>query len=120
VTDEEFDVWLRIFAGVHPDVLARALNSVTQNSERMPTPGTVTKAIAKAKEEMQIGEKPRLTCTAGKDSRGIPCVFWSDEPNVPAYRATNCPEGRLFLSTLASVAGIQPDEAAKYMEKWSR
>lgn len=106
IDEKAIDVWMRIFVNANAKVLGRALQRVTEECERMPTPGMLTKAIARAKEELQIGEAPKVTCIEGKDSNGVPCVFWSDEPYTsPAYRAKDCPEGREFLKVLAQVAG---------------
>lgn len=106
IDEKAIEAWMRIFVNTNPKVLARSLQRVTEECERMPTPGMLTKAIAKAKEELQIGEKPSVTHIEGKDSNGVPCWFWSDEPYTsPAYLAKDCPEGREFMKTLAQVAG---------------
>lgn len=73
---------------------------VTKTADRMPTPGHLTRAITQVQEEMNVGEGPRLTYREGEDARGIPCVFWSDQPDVPAYASKDCPEGRVFLAMM--------------------
>jgi hypothetical protein len=118
VKDAEFDVWLRIFASERPDVLANALEKVTKECERMPSPGTLTKAIVRSREELQIRGAPPLRYSAGKDKQGVPCWYWSDDPKTPTYRAVDCEEGRRFLATLAIVSGKTPEECARLMEKW--
>jgi len=106
IDEKAMEVWMRIFVNTNPRVLAYALKMVTEECERMPTPGMLTKAIARAKENLQISGTPRLTYIVGKDSNGVPCVFWSDESYTsPAYLAKDCPEGRQFMKMLAQVAG---------------
>jgi hypothetical protein len=107
IDERAIEVWMRIFVNTNTRVLALALQTVTEECERMPTPGMLTKALAHARERLQIGDAPKLTYIDGKDSSGVPCIFWSDEPYTsPAYRAKDCAEGREFLKTLARVAGI--------------
>ncbi len=85
----------------------------------MPKPGHLTSAIAAAKAELLWKEEERLTCIEGTDAKGTRCVFWSDEPIVPAYRAVDCTEGRAFLLQLAKTAGNSPEQAVKWFEKWT-
>jgi hypothetical protein len=40
----------------------------------------------------------------GTDPNGKPCVYWSDEALQPAYKATDCAEGRAFLAKLKEVS----------------
>jgi len=101
LSEGEVEQWMRIFARHPVRVLALALEYVTVNSERMPSPGHLTKAIT-----LTYERHPELTpsrtpfATAGVDSHGVDCVYWSDAPTVPAYRAADCPEGQEFLSLL--------------------
>jgi len=119
LTEMEFDAWLRIFAHTRPDVLSRALEAVTRESERRPTPGILTKAIMRAKEEMHVGQKPQLTYREGRDANGTPCVFWLDDPETPAYKAVDCMEGRNFLAILARSAGQTVEQCAQWFKKWA-
>ena len=119
LTDQAIKVWLGIFADTRMRVLELALDYVTHTAERMPTPGTLTKAIALVYERFPyLSEKERLTYRQGVDGKAVPCSYWSDEPGIPAYRAIDCAEGRAFLAQLAKVSGKTPDECAKLMEKW--
>lgn len=163
LTEEALRSWMAIFMSVEPVVLSVALERLTKEAERMPTPGSLTKAIAAVRLEKGIntpqqGEK-QCRCERCKgtgfeivatqqeyapgakyefakkcpcheahainhahinavDPSGISC--WIDSRTGEyEYRPTDCPEGRLFLATLAQVAGIPADQAAKYLEKWS-
>lgn len=96
-----------------------ALQKCTEDMQYMPKPGHLTKAIEEAKAELCWKEKGQLVSWQGKDANGIPCVFWSDDPRTPAYRAVDCPEGRNFLATLAKTAGISQEKAMQLWEKWT-
>jgi hypothetical protein len=97
----EVAVWKRIFIGTDPRILALALEEVTTKAERMPTPGHLTKAIAVVRDNHpELIPKTGLFMVPSKDAKGVPCVYWSDEAMVPAYRAQDCPEGRLYLAKL--------------------
>jgi hypothetical protein len=107
-SEPELLVWKRIFIGTDYRILGLALEHVTVNAERMPTPGHLTKAIAMMRDKHpEFIEKTGIYWVAGKDANGMACVFWSDEPVVPAYRAPDCAEGRAFLSTLRKM-GYSP------------
>jgi len=101
VTAEETEVWMKIFANTKVSILEKALQMVTHTAERMPAPGTLTKAIMSARDQNpHLLDTEHLIWRAGVDRDNVPCVFWSDEPNMPAYKAQDCPEGRTFLSFL--------------------
>jgi hypothetical protein len=105
IGEKEAEVWARIFIKTPANILARALEYVTENAERMPAPGHLTKAIMLVKEKFpELVPKSVLTHTVGKDAKGIPCIFWSDDPLTPAYSAKNCPEGRSFLILLSEIS----------------
>lgn len=103
------EVWRKMFAVTPVRLMARALQQVTESSERMPTPATVKKAI-----DLILDKEPWLspnfqklpTCVPGYDANGVPCVFWTDNPTVPAYSAKNCPEGRVFLNLMAEYKSV--------------
>lgn len=97
---EAIAIWVRMFSHTPPKILALALDRVTQSCERMPTPATLQKAIDSVKSELGTGFHGP-TATDGTDRDGVPCVFWSDEPTVPAYAAQNCREGRMFLGMMS-------------------
>lgn len=101
--EPEIDVWMRLFSNTHPRLLQLALEKVTKESERMPTPGHLTKALALAREQVHFGDT-RITHTEGWDRNKVPCWYWSDAPTVPAYRPQDCEEGCEVLKRLASLA----------------
>ena len=45
VTEKAIEVWMDIFIRTKPEILNEALQDVTKNAERMPSPGMLTKAI---------------------------------------------------------------------------
>jgi hypothetical protein len=97
----ELEAWKRIFIRTDPCILALALEEVTTKAERMPTPGHLTKAIAVVRDNHpELIPKTGLYFVPGKDPKGVPCVYWSDEAMVPAYRAQDCPEGKRYLAKL--------------------
>lgn len=102
IEPEAMDVWIRLFSSTPPKLLDTALARVTQTSERMPTPGTLQKAIDVIRSE-SISTTTARIIGDGEDRNGIPCVFWSDEPTMPAYKANDCPEGRAFLALLGEM-----------------
>ena len=55
------DWWMRIFEHERPSILIDAIRMVSKECERMPTPGHLTKAIERLKEEGASGqpEEPR-------------------------------------------------------------
>ena len=117
--DAEAEIWMRIFRNTPPKVLALALDHLTKNAERMPAPGHLTKAISLTYERHpELLSKTNLSFREGVDANGVKCIFWSDGPNVPAYRAVDCKEGRAFLALLARTSGKTPDQCAALMEKY--
>jgi hypothetical protein len=99
--DNEIAVWKRIFSATDPRILALALEEVTTKAERMPSPGHLSKAIAIVRDNHpELIPKTGLYYVLGRDSKGVACVYWSDEGLVPAYRAQECPEGRNYLAKL--------------------
>ena len=97
---------MRIFTATPPKVLALALETLTKSSERMPTPGHLSKAIEITYEKHpELCPDRKLWGAEGKDPKGVPCIYWSDEKMVPAYKAKDCPEGRAFLKLLREIAG---------------
>jgi len=63
VTEVAMEQWMKIFAGTHPLILARALDRVTVNAERMPTPGTLTKEISASSLELAGTLEPVTPCS---------------------------------------------------------
>lgn len=116
---EAIDKWVELFGTVHPKLLVKALDRVTREAVSMPTPGVLTKAIESAKAELCWRDMPLITCVPGKNAKGVPCVFWSDDPLTPAYRAVDCPEGRAFLAAFAQMAGKSVEQIEKYWDKWT-
>lgn len=107
-------VWVRLFSKTSPLVLAKALDMITLNSERMPTPATLQRAIAEIRSGVIYGGgAPRHT--EGIDRNNIPCWFWENDPTVPAYASSDCPEGKVFLALLADIA--QSQESSKVRTK---
>jgi hypothetical protein len=103
IGDEAMEVWIRLFAKYPLLLLAKALDQVTRKCERMPTPGNVTRAIEMALESepwLSPHYKPNPKAMPGKDKEGVPCVYWEDEPMVPAYAAEDCKDGRAFLELM--------------------
>lgn len=98
-----------MFCSTPPKILSLALDRVSKTSERMPTPATLEKAIAAVRSEIGSPSTTPRIIAEGEDRNGIPCVYWSDEPTVPAYAAKNCPEGRSFLALLGDMGeSIRP------------
>lgn len=112
--------WVDLFVDTDARVLAAALDKLTREAERMPTPGMLTKTISLVVEQHPEWQPmQRLRYRSGRDTQGTACVFWSDDPSVPAYRAVDCPEGRKFLVEFARVSGKSRDQISKLLEKWS-
>lgn len=115
------EVWLQMFVNYPPAVLAKALQRVTDDVDRMPVPAHLKRAINAAFEK-EPWLSPNFESTPkpspGRDAGGVQCWFWSDKPDVPTYLAKDCPEGIGFLAEFAKVAGKSPEESAKLFEKW--
>jgi hypothetical protein len=106
ISDDAITIWLDIFKNADPRVLALALEKLTAECERMPSPGSLTKQIAIIYDlHPELSKKLQLTHREGTDANGTPCWFWCDEPRVPAYAARDCAEGKAFLKQLAITAG---------------
>jgi hypothetical protein len=104
---ESIDVWMRLFINTPPALLSRALEAVTSESERMPTPGTVKKAIGVARDLHGLGKAPpdsyQFRKAVMKDpERGNDVTVMIDpkEPDKPMFRSIDCPEGRALLASL--------------------
>lgn len=110
VEDAALEIWIRLFKIYRFEALTLALDRVTREAEHMPTPGDLTKAlnsIIEQKPWLGLHWKHRLSYQEGQDEKGVPCVFWSDAPTIPAYRASDCPEGRMFLALLKDMANAK-------------
>jgi hypothetical protein len=82
---EAIEAWLRIFRTTHPALLAMALEHVTKNAERMPTPGALTHAIALISEQHRgIGVVGERHCDC-KDCGGTGFVI-KTHPNGGDYQ----------------------------------
>jgi hypothetical protein len=102
LSESEVEQWLKIFERYQVQLLSLALGYVTENSERMPAPGHLTKAVILMYERHpELVNHDKLVGYEGKDANGIACLYWSDETMVPAYKAKDCAEGRAFLAKLA-------------------
>jgi hypothetical protein len=58
LSKEAIEVWMRIFVNTDARILAPALLRVTESSERMPTPGNLSKAIAIEREKLGFAGQP--------------------------------------------------------------
>jgi hypothetical protein len=101
IDSQAMAVWIKLFANTPVHILTAALTKVVAESERMPPPGMLTKAIQIIYEQHpEWVPQHKIKYRTGEDARGVECVFWSDEPDTPAYRALDCPEGRAFIALL--------------------
>lgn len=98
--------WLRTFDKENPVVLAKAIELVTRTCERMPAPGTLTKAIADIRETTQCQPSTKYSYikVVAKDEetgRMVDAIIYDNDPNTVCFRAADCKEGREFLALLA-------------------
>ena len=90
VSEETRNLWHELFDMERGWIVAKAIHDICMNDEKMPTPKRMREAIAAYKSNTMNSP----TYTPGFDNDGVPCVFWSDEPTIPAYSAENSPIGR--------------------------
>ena len=126
LSDAALEAWLEIFLNTNPKYLAPALDAVTKNAERMPTPGHLTKAISKAREELSFGvtDKPRIypRVVVPDPETGEMVNAWRDpDTNEIMFNAHDCPEGREFINKLSEIAERKvvpfPDLSEEGMQK---
>ena len=102
ITDQKRKVWHRLFDSFHGPALGKAFRYVCDYYDRFPS--------AKEFRELVLSFSPSKNSAPSiirndHDEEGKPCVYWSDEPGVPAYATKNCPEGRSFLKLMAQWSG---------------
>lgn len=104
----EVEAWLRIFVKTKPCVLEKALDQVTRNADRKPTPGHLTKAIQEVLSTIPAdGVTPysylKMVAKDFDTGQMVNAIVYDNEPGVVCYRATDCREGREFLNVLAKL-----------------
>jgi hypothetical protein len=113
---EAINVWMRLFVSVPVGVLVIALEDVTTDSERMPTPGHLKKAISAARERLAFRTPPeeyQYRKSMAKDPETgamVTVLIDPKEQDALLYRAQDCPEGRAFLEKLRSITSTRDEE----------
>lgn len=82
-TMEAIDQWKVIFTESDPSILAEALQMVTTDAERMPTPGMLTKAILLVCDKRHLPRVSKANPACNKcNGTGFRTISKSD-PNLP-------------------------------------
>lgn len=104
--------WLRLFGHDKPTLLARAIEIVTKNCERMPSPGHLTKELEVLKACLPSPPSTQYSYrkVVGRDSETgdmVDAIAYDHDPETLCFKATDCLEGREFLNFLAKWQGKQ-------------
>src|SRR5437588_825476 len=108
ITQQQVDAWIRIFRNTDPTILGDALELVTRTSERMPTPGSLTKALQQIREKRFANAPPQdqfqfKKSHAQDHETGETVDVLIDSDGAAMFTAVDCPEGRQFLNMLHGV-----------------
>jgi hypothetical protein len=84
--DQAIEEWMKLFVNTPSRVLGRALDELTRNAERMPTPGMLTKAIGLMRQQGSFPGIGVNACTCKKcEGSGY---FLEPVPGSPRYKQT--------------------------------
>lgn len=113
ISQETRDIWKSFLEKCDRGAIFKSVQEICKREDRMPS-------LAKILHYVRVYTKIELlSYKTGFDEKGTPCVYWSDAPRTPAYRATHCPEGKQFLALLAQFAGKSYGEIEKLFTKWT-
>lgn len=87
LNEEAIVQWLKIFSTVDSRVLAVAIEKVTKNAERMPTPGMLTKAIASVWDAGVPGVEMPLRFHYDPDCKVCGGTGWMLIPSGEGYKS---------------------------------
>lgn len=89
-------------------MLVKAIDLVARTCERMPAPGTLSKAISDIRGTSHCGPSTKYayTKTVVKDTETgqmVNAIVYDDDPAKLCFKAADCKEGREFLALMAKL-----------------